>query len=95
MSDIAQAAQMASKIRDAIRADWSDPRQAFAAATNIMQATSLNEMFAQMASNAILDSHIPVNTRGNLPAIFPPPGGAAEAGGSPARRIRFFRRRWW
>jgi len=81
MKDMAQAADMASKIRDAVRADWSDPRQAYAAATTIMQTTGMNEMFSQMASNAILDSNIPVNTRGNMPPIFPPPGGTP--GGTP------------
>jgi hypothetical protein len=84
MGDIAKAATMASKIRDVIRTDWSDPRQAYAAAATIMKTSGMNQMFAQMASNAILSGNVPVNTRGNLPPIFPSPGGmpGASSGGS-------------
>lgn len=82
MPQFSQAAGMASTIRDTVRADWSDPRQAFASATTIMQTTGMNEMAAQMSSNAFLDSNLPVNTGGKLPPMFPPPGSANNAAGT-------------
>ncbi len=86
MKDIAQVANLANTIRNTINTDWSDPTAALASATNLMKATGLNKMSAEMASNAILDSNIPVSQSGTTPPFFPKPGtgGNATTAGSSA-----------
>jgi hypothetical protein len=83
MQDIAKVAGMANTIGNAIKTDWSDPRAALASATAIMKNTGLNQMAAEMASNAILDSNIPVSQTGTAPPLFPKPGSAGKDAGPP------------
>lgn len=82
MSDVSKIAGLASTIGNTIKTDWSDPQAALAAATNIMKSTGLNQMAAQMLSNAILDSNIPVTQSGTTPPFFPKPGAANNGNGS-------------
>lgn len=86
MKDIAQVAGLANTIRNTINTDWSDPTAALASATNLMKATGLNKMVAEMTSNAILGSNIPVSQSGTTPPFFPKPGtgGNATTAGSSA-----------
>ena len=83
MQDIAKVAGMANTIGNAIKTDWSDPRAALTSATAIMKNTGLNQMAAEMASNAILDSDIPVSQSGTAPPLFPKPGSAGKDAGPP------------
>ncbi len=82
MSDVSKIAGLASTIGNTIKTDWSNPQAALAAATNIMKSTGLNQMAAQMLSNAILDSNIPVTQSGTTPPFFPKPGAANNGNGS-------------
>jgi hypothetical protein len=81
MKDVAKAAGMATTVVNAIKTDWSDPRAALASATAIMKSTGLNQMVAEMASNAILDSNLPVSQAGIAPPLFPKPGSAGTDAG--------------
>jgi hypothetical protein len=79
MQDSAQVANLANTIRNTINTDWDDPGAALASATNIMKATGLNKMVAEMASNAILDRNSPGSQQGTVPPFFPRPGVGSSA----------------
>ena len=81
MDGIAQAADMASKIRDVIKTDWSDPKAAVAAATNIMKSSGLNHVAAGLASDAILSSDLSGSSTG-LPQCFPAQGAKQQSADS-------------
>ena len=86
VEEVAKPANLGRTVGEAIKADWSKPKEALEAAKNLMKETGLNKVLAGLISDAITGDNTHSLDK-TLPSLFPKPGqekSPAEASKEPS-----------